>query len=65
MKYLLIFFLLSALVVCEDSTDQIEDATRKINLELGGIVESVTEVKFRPLKGTKYFYHVVPREYDD
>jgi hypothetical protein len=48
----------------ESDQDIIEEASKTINLELGGIVEQTTQIKFRPLKSTKSFYHVVPREYD-
>jgi len=39
MKYLLFFCLLSTLVIsAEENLDIIDEATRTINLELGGIV---------------------------
>jgi len=64
MKYLLLVALICTLVWAQDTADVIDDASRKINLELGGMIESIIEVKFRPAKGTKHFYHVVASEYE-
>jgi len=34
-------------------------------LELRSIVEVISEIKFKPSKDSEYFYHVVPKEFED
>jgi hypothetical protein len=63
MKYLLLISIISALAFAQD-VDTIDEVSKKVGLEQRSTVENVLEIKFRPAKGTQYFYHVVPREYD-
>ena len=63
MKYLLLISIISALAFAQEA-DSIDEVSKKLNLEQKSIIESTLEIKFRPAKGTQYFYHVVPREYD-
>ena len=64
MKYLLLFACLALTALSQD-TDINEDVSREFNLELNSVVECVATIKFRPSKGSKSYYHVVPREYEN
>lgn len=63
MKYLLLFALMALAVLSQD-TDVNEDITRSISFEKNAVVEARTVIKFKPAKGTKAYYFVVPREYE-
>lgn len=63
MKYLLFLALVINLAYSQSEFSTIEDVNRKINLEQKSYVDIISEIKFKPLKGTKYYYHVVPKEY--
>ena len=73
MKYLLTLGSLACLVLAtqaagapSDVLAYNEDVTRKINLEIEGVVEVVTDIKFKPEgSGRIFYYFVVPHKYED
>lgn len=64
MKYLLLLAVLACGVFSQDHSDVVEEVTRKVNLEQRSFVDVTSEVKFKPIVSSKFFYHIVPREYE-
>ncbi len=42
-----------------------DDVNRKVNLEAPGIIEMVSDIKFKPLKGNEPYYFVIPQALEE
>ena len=74
MKYLLLASIAAMLstVGSAQITDDIysgvsynEDANRKVNLDANGIIEVVTDIKFKPVKANEAYYFVIPQDLEE
>lgn len=76
MKYLLvasIAALLSTAGYAQQTTDDIyagssfnDDVNRKVNLDANGVVEVVSDIKFKPLRATDdAYYFVIPSDLEE
>ena len=74
MKYLLLASIAAMLstVGSAQITDDIfsgvsynDDVNRKVNLEAPGVIEVVSDIKFKPLKANEAYYFVIPQDLEE
>ncbi len=74
MKYLLLASIAAMLstVGSAQITDDIfsgvsynDDVNRKVNLEAPGVIEVVSDIKFKPLKANEAYFFVIPQDLED